>query len=209
MPVEGIPAASSTVRVRDTYESEIAVMSAHLAALEAFVFPAACVGLNDGRSAVSPLRARVHRVERLMRTMEGRLRGCSQSLSRPIGDVHSQLSREFGALQDDEWLLASRLDSELTSNRRTRLLDAMDKGARRSPTRPHPFTPHSRGLARFTFYFCAAWDSVMDTMDGRIVPRQRPARTPRPAGRWGLFVLGSGNFEAEERIIESPRRQPL
>ena len=33
-------------------------------------------------------------------------------------------------------------------------------------------------------------DRVMDTMDGRHVPLPRPPVEPRPAGRWGSYLLG-------------------
>ncbi|HEY8113854.1 MAG TPA: hypothetical protein VII16_13500, partial [Actinomycetes bacterium] len=49
----------------------------------------------------------------------------------------------------------------------------------RAPTRPHPYTPHSRRLGRAMHRIFSAVDRAMDVMDSRITPQRPVAPQPR------------------------------
>ena len=55
---------------------------------------------------------------------------------------------------------------------------------RRSPTRPHPFSPHAGFAGRMSKRLWSVVDGFFDQAEGRVIPYQQP--TPHPTG---AFVL--------------------
>lgn len=194
-------------RSLELYDAELEALSRDLATVEAVLYPAARRHLPRGNAVVSSQLRRARRIERAMRLLENRLYGEVHAQDLSARDLQKDLSDILVDHLRAERELATRLDEVLDLASRERLAHTVARALRHAPTRPHPYVPHIRGLARLVFRVCSSVDAAMDVMDARILPSREPARRRRT--RHPLldsYVLGSPSFEvaAEGRAGEIP-----
>jgi hypothetical protein len=194
----------TAVRPGDAYDTEVATISAHLAAMESVVNPVARRRLPDGHAVVATQLRLARRIERLMRAMEGRVHGDNIAMPMSLRDAQRDLAEMIDSYLDAEADLARRLDEVLDDGRRRSLVHAFRTAMERAPTRPHPYTPHVRGMSRLTHRLCYVWDAAFDVMDNRVVPAMRPPRRLSPLNSWGRYLLGNPGFD--EPPAYRPRR---
>ena len=182
----------------DAYDAEVAVLSGHLAAVEAVLYPVARQRLDRGRAAVAAHQRLARRIERLMRLIEGRFYGDAYAIDRRVEPLQRQLAPLVQAYRRSELDLARRLDATLTTAQRRAVAERFAAAMEHAPTRPHPYTPHSRWLAKFLFRVCALWDNAFDVMDNRRVPGRKPRRRTAPLTQWDRYVLAPSFEEGRE-----------
>ena len=178
-PLDGSQFSSEQLTAR--YEDEIASMSGHLAALESFVLPVARRRLSGTGLGAIDLRVQAHHLKRVLRRMEGRLRGGPRTGRSSTHDLHASMVKEFDALVAGEQEMVGHLNAQLDPVRRDRLVSVLARTSLRAPTRPHPHVPHIRGLSALAYRVCARLDRVLDTVDGRALHRRSPAASAAPA----------------------------
>jgi hypothetical protein len=196
--------AASHVRVMDgydteaAYDAEVATLSGHLAAVEAVLYPVARRRLAGGRAEVAAQQRLSRRIERLMRLIEGHFYGEVHAIDFSVEPLQRQLAQLVEASRRSELDLAGRLDATLTAAQRRAVAADFAAAMRHAPTRPHPYTPHARGLAGFVFRVCSLWDRAFDVMDNRTVPGQTLRRRVRPPTLWGRYVLAPSFEESAD-----------
>jgi hypothetical protein len=189
----------------DAYDAEVATLSGHLAAVEAVLYPVARRRLDGGRAEVAAQQRLSRRIERLMRLIEGHFYGEIHAIDFSVETMQTELAQLVEASRRSELDLARRLDATLTAAQRRAVAGDFAAAMKHAPTRPHPYTPHARGLAGVAFQLCSLWDRVFDVMDNRNVPGQTPQRRVRPPTLWGRYVL-TPSFE--ESTDDGPQPPP-
>jgi len=112
-----------------------------------------------------------------MRLIEGSLYGDVYAADMDVGRLQRDLRRQIEAYVECERELARQLDDAMTPPQRRELVHHLTAAMTHAPTRPHPYTPHPRGLAGLVLRARSLWDRVLDVMDNRQVPgaATRPA----------------------------------
>jgi hypothetical protein len=203
--------AASHVRVmdgydtEDAYDAEVATLSGHLAAVEAVLYPVARKRLDGGRAEVAAQQRLSRRIERLMRLIEAHFYGEVHAIDFDVEPLQRQLAQLVEVSRQSELDLARRLDATLTAAQRRVVAADFAAAMRHAPTRPHPYTPHARGVAGFAFRVCSLWDRAFDVMDNRTVPGQTLRRRVRPPTLWGRYVLAPSFQESTD---DGPQTRP-
>ena len=207
-----IPAADTASHVRvmdgydteDAYDGEVATLSGHLAAVETVLYPVARRRLDGGRDEVAAQQRLSRRIERLMRLIEGHFYGEVHAIDMQVEPLQRQLAQLVDTSRRSELDLARRLDATLTTAQRRAVEEDFAAAIKHAPTRPHPYTPHTRGLARFAFHVCSVWDRAFDVMDNRHVPGPKPQRRLTPLTQWDRYVLAPSFQESTQGGPQPP-----
>jgi hypothetical protein len=189
----------------DAYDAEVATLSGHLAAVEAVLYPVARKRLDGGRAEVAAQQRLSRRIERLMRLIEGHFYGEVHAIDMRVEPLQRRLAQLVEDSRRSELDLARRLDATLTTAQRHAVAQDFTAARKHAPTRPHPYTPHTRGLARFAFHVCSMWDRAFDVMDNRKVPGSAPRRRLTPLTLWDRYVLAPS---FQESIQGGPQAPP-
>ncbi|WP_308127743.1 TIGR03085 family metal-binding protein [Frankia sp. CiP3] len=170
-------------------DTAVAVISAHMYAVQTSVYPMARRRLPDSRPRIAELCAQGRETASV-------LRGISQYIQ---GDVHrpdesmGRLRERLAELEEQhiaaEEALVADLDKALSPDDRRRMATAFRRSMRRAPTRPHPHLPRTAVVGSLVLRLAGSWDHILDTMDARIAA-DGPVRAPAPAGLWGWYLLG-------------------
>jgi hypothetical protein len=173
----------------------VAWLSAHLAATEHTLHHALPAG-PVARAAAAADQQLVGQLKRRLRVLERQLSGDStvHVATNPAGsalldalDAHARTELAIIRIFDRS------LDQDQMRALSSRYRDAVQHGA----TRPHPHGRHSGALEPVVFALNHATDHIMDTLDARPNPLPHPPKRARRAGKWGLYVLGTGSTRTE------------
>jgi len=170
-------------RLTDTF---LASTSMHLAAVNAVLLPAAKKHLPDGPAHVRAVVRQCRRLELALSQTKARLYGESHAIHRLWEDVWQHVGREFGANIQLERALVDDLMDHLDTVALDRLATRIYRTELRSPTRPHPYTPHTGLSGRVSRRAWASADRFWDVAEGRMVPE--PVRA-QELSRNGLVAL--------------------
>jgi hypothetical protein len=162
--------------------------SAHLAAVERTLLPAADrVGERETAAGLRRLGHRLqHELRRLEQTSSGdalMARTDAVALRRLVIDLLDELGVA-------ETALFTRVFEVLGPDGTRTVLAAYRHALAVAPTRPHPYAPHRGVLGAVAFRVEALRDRILNTMDGRSVPVERPRRAVPEPGRWSQYLLG-------------------
>jgi hypothetical protein len=173
-------------------------LSAHLAAVEHVLYPAAKrAGIDAG--FLDRQRISTHRLLLSVRTLEHVAAGGPVPRGLPLPVLRDELVDAVVAHAADEHDLLARLVDRLSHDDAAMLLRQYGEALGRGPTRPHPWGPHRGVWERITFAVDAFRDHLLDILDARVVtlPKQRNRRAKKPT-KWGHYLLGQpldGNGE--------------
>ena len=189
-PISGEPR-----RLFQLYDTCLATLSRHLAAVQDVLYPAVRRHqLPEGEAWVADQVHLARHIERVMRAIEGSLYG-------EVHDLwlsHQQMWDELIRLLDDhdraEEEAVAALAQRLTPEQQESFGAAFAGAVRRAPTRPHPYSPHSHALGRLSNRMWSLADRAMDEMDGRVIPHE-PPKPPSPKTLWGQYLLGQPMIE--------------
>lgn len=177
----------------------VAWCSAHLAAVDLVLYPAALRAVPERRREVRAARAVDHRLQQALCRLDRRLTGGSSVDRVPFATLHGRVREALRVHEEAERELVDALSSVLSPGElhemAQRLACAMDA----APRRPHPHTRHTP-LAPLVAWCDALADRVRDAMDNRVAPFGRPRCAVRPPSRWGSYFLGVPYPERSRRI---------
>ena len=165
--------------------------SAHLAAVDRVLYPAACAALDDGRERVRALQAVDKRLQLVLWELDRRLTGDVHLRRVPVQVLENGVRRALQAHVEGETALVHDLVRVLSAEQQRELVTRLATALLRSPTRPHPDTRHGRRSSGLTFWFDGVVDRIRDSLDSRIVPTPHRTSVPRPVTRWGAYALGT------------------
>ncbi len=164
-------------------------ISAHVAAADRVLYPAARPLLPDGGALLRAQRMTDRRLLAATWRLDRRLTGAVTHVRLPVDALTNEVERWLGRHLEGEQRLLDAV-RELEQESRRRLVERLATATAHAPTRPHPLAPHARVLGVAAFRLDAAIDRIRDTLDTRHVPVPRPERAPVAPGRWGLYALG-------------------
>jgi hypothetical protein len=162
---------------REAADGFLAVLSRHVTAVEDILYPAMqqlpggretaqfCLHCPD--SAIHQLRE----LELSARHLIAELYGEAHETT-PYAELWQRIAARLAWHVSDEEALCKQLDDALPEPQRRRIAVAFVHTFDRAPTRPHPYTPHSRRLGRAMHRIFSAVDRAMDVMDSRITPQK-------------------------------------
>ena len=176
--------------------------SAHLAAVERVLYPAALQVLPDGAEHVHVLRTTDGRLQHLLWRLDRRLTGDIHLRQLPVPSLEDEVRNGLRAHADAEHVLMTELRRALTGEQQRALGDGLSRALVRAPTRPHPHTRHGRWTGRLAFWFGGVVDRQRDVLDSRSVPTPHRAPVLRPVTRWGAYALGSPHLDRSEHPPE-------
>ncbi len=190
-PVSADPRPSQ--RASDT---AVAAVSAHLAVMEATVYPEMQRYLHErrARARLRALRRSAREVESIARGIEQLVYGDQHRPPEPLPALRARLSELMAAHAEEEDALVAELEERMPAAERHRLVRAVEQGMRHAPTRPHPHLLFRTHLgARLVVRLAGRWDHILDTMDARMVAGT-PVAPPCPPSLWGWYLLGRPVF---------------
>jgi hypothetical protein len=162
-------------------------LSSHLAAVQQVLVPAA---RRHGRSELAAtLRRHDRRLHQSLWLLDRRLTGDAHASHVSLEHVVVRLRRDVAAHTEAERALLDVLQADLGDADRRNLAARLQAATASAPTRPHPSTPQVTGTRRLVFRLEGLIDRIRDVLDNRHPTR--PQREPRPAGLWGMYLLGT------------------
>ncbi|MCW2606920.1 MAG: hypothetical protein JWO60_1613 [Frankiales bacterium] len=166
----------------------------HLAAVARVLYPAAARTLPDGRARVRRQLAVDRRLQQDLWRLDRLLTGDARLAGSRVREVEQAVRRRLQQHADGARRLVVDVRVALSAQERDDLDHRLAVALRDGPTRPHPYTPHSRLAGRPTFWFWGVVDRARDLLDGRSVPTPRPVAVRRPVGRWGAYLMGATDW---------------
>ena len=189
-PISGEPR-----RLFQLYDTCLATLSRHLAAVQEVLYPAVRRHLPpEGKAWVADQVHLARHIERVMRVIEGSLYGEVHDLLLSRQQMWDELIRLLDDHDRAEEEAVAVLLQRLTPDQQESFGAAFAGAVRRTPTRPHPYSPHSQALGRWSNRMWSLADRAMDEMDGRVIPHE-PPKPPSPKTLWGQYLLGQPMFE--------------
>jgi hypothetical protein len=158
---------------RDVYQltdTFLASTSRHLAAVNAVLVPAAKKHLPDGTARARAVVRQCRRLEHALAQTKARLYGESHAIHRPWAEVWDNVGSEFEANIALERSLVDDLIGRLDPPALDRLATRVYRTELRSPTRPHPYTPHTGLSGRISRRVWSSADRFWDVAEGRMIP---------------------------------------
>jgi hypothetical protein len=150
---------------------EIGRLSAHLAAFERVVIPAAERTLPDGRERAAELRRRCRGLAMCLHRLDRHLTGDTHLARASTRRLHASARAMAEEQAEVEREIVDRLGEALDDDRVAELGRAYHRATVTSPTRPHPNLPRRGLLARVAVNAAARVDRVRDLLDNRPVDR--------------------------------------
>lgn len=174
----------------------VAWSSAHLAAADCVLYASAARHARKGRQRVRAARAVDHALQQALCRLDRRLTGDVHLVDMTVDALAQEVRERLLLHVDTERRLVQSLEVILDRTAQEELADRLRQATADGPSRPHPHTRHTP-LAPLLARLDAGVDRVRDVMDNRVVPTARPPRTPRRAGRWGSYLMGTPYPEKE------------
>jgi hypothetical protein len=162
-------------------------LSAHLAATQLVVYPAARRHLGDD-SALSVLARHTIRLEEALRLLERQQSGDASAIRMDAARLTRSLVELATIHARAERALLRRMSEHLSVPEQRLLLQDYRRALEHAPTRPHPHMPHTGRLGALAFAVDGRRDRLMDGLDGRYAPTRSRARRPRKLSRWASFL---------------------
>ena len=167
----------------------LATLSRHLAAVQEVLHPAVRRHLPEGKAWVADQVHLDRHIERVMRAIEGSLYGEVHDLRLSRQQMWDELERLLDLHDDAEEQILAALMQQLTPEQQKSFAAEFVAAVRSAPTRPHPYSPHSQALGRWSHRVWSLADRAMDEMDGRVIPHE-PPKPASPKTLWGQYLLG-------------------
>lgn len=184
-----------------------AVLCQHLAAVDDVLLPRARKELSHGHAKVADYVRHARRLEHTLHLLKAKMYGDAAALRWTLEGVWDGVDEWLDDHITHEQMLMHALAEHLTAEEEYRLAAKLTASEERSPTRPHPYTPHTGVLGRISHRFWARADSFWDDAEARIVPLRRRGRVHAGEGLLSRYFTGI-SVNKPEQPTSSERRGP-
>lgn len=193
-------------RLIDTFT---AVLCRHLAAVDDVLLPRAGKATSDGPAMVHDYVRHARGLENTLHLLKAKLYGDATALHRTWDEVWNATDEWLDDHIGHEQVLIEVMAERLTGDEARELAAELHAIEERSPTRPHPYTPHTGVAGRVAHRLWARVDNFWDDAEGRIVPHRRRGASPRRNSLLSRYVTGMavqrpGDGRDERRHEVSP-----
>ncbi len=182
-----------------------AVLCRHLAAVDDVLLPRARKELTHGHAKVHDYVRHARGLEHTLHLLKARLYGDATAQHRTWDEVWNGLEDWLDDHVTHEQALIHALAEHLTDDEAQRLAAKLPAAEAHSPTRPHPYTPHTGVLGRFAHRVWARVDNFWDDAEARIVPLRRHGRSHAGESLLSRYFTGI-SVNKPEQPTSSERR---
>ena len=166
----------------------------HLAAVDDALLPIARRRLPRGRQTVTAYVLHSRELERTLHVMKARLYGDARASRVQCSELWMRLRRLLAEHEVQENAIVDRLSDALSDSDVNALAGRLQRTERRSPTRPHPYSPHAGLAGRVSHRVWSVFDGFWDNAEGRVIPHQAPQPHPRSDSLMTRYMLGAPRF---------------
>lgn len=182
-------------RARQLADTFMATTCRHLAAVDDALLPVARRRLDDGRQMVTAYVLHSRELERTLHTMKARLYGDVHASRLQCGELWARMRMLLAEHEMQENALVDRLCEVLSPQEQEQLAERLTRTEMRSPTRPHPYSPHTGLAGRVSHRVWSVFDGFWDNAEGRFIPNQPVPRHPRSDSLLTRYMMGAPQFE--------------
>ena len=176
-----------------------AVLCRHLAAVDDVLLPRARKELDHGHAEVRDYVRHARGLEHTLHLLKARLYGDATARHRTWPEVWNALDVWLDDHVSHEQALMHALAEHLTVEEAQQLAARLRGAEAHSPTRPHPYTPHTGVLGRLAHRIWARADSFWDDAEARIVPLRRPGRRHAGDSLLSRYFTGISVHKSDSR----------
>ncbi|MFC4784058.1 hypothetical protein ACT8ZV_06265 [Nocardioides sp. MAHUQ-72] len=186
----------------------LAVASKHLNAVDAVLLPTVRRQVPDGAHVVHDYLHSVKALELALAHVKAREYGSVFDAARPWNAVWSDVGAALAEHRRHEFALGELLAVHVQPVTLETLADRLHRAETRSPSRPHPYAPHTGVPGAVARRIMHAVDSFWDAAEGRMVPE--PVRPPHKApGKVTQYFLADPRFDEDDPPPGTRRPQGL
>jgi hypothetical protein len=187
-------------RARELADTFTAATCRHLAAVDDALLPVARRHLEGGRQTVTAYVLHSRELERTLRAMKARLYGDARAGRVQCSELWMRMRSLLVEHEIQENAIVDRLTDTLSERDMLALADRLCRTERRSPTRPHPHSPHAGLAGRVSHRVWSVFDGFWDNAEGRVIPHQAPPPHPRSDSLLTRYMLGAPRFDDPRRV---------
>jgi hypothetical protein len=193
------PSNAEPRRTRELADTFMATTSRHLAAVDDALLPAARGSLTDGHDMITGYVGQAREFEQALHALKASVYG-DANVRRLHGDeLWTEVRRLLSDHEAREERLVNGLVASLPDEQISDLAERCRRTEEHSPTRPHPYTPHTGMLGRVVHRVWSVVDSFWDSAEGRVIPRRLRPPHPRRNSLTTRYVMGSPGFDESDR----------
>jgi hypothetical protein len=197
------PSNDEPRRARELADTFTATTSRHLASVEDTLLPVAASSVDGGHDLVAAYVAQSRALEQALHRVKAWMYGDANARHLDGDVLWADVGRLLAEHESTEAVLVDGLATSLTDDDLTGLAERLRRSEEHSPTRPHPYTPHTGMLGRIVHRAWSVYDSFWDNAESRVIPhRDRPPH-PRRDSLVTRYLLGVPRFD--EPREEKPR----
>jgi len=186
-------------RARQLADTFLVTACRHLAAVDDALLPVARRRLDGGRQMVTAYVLHTRQIERTLRSVKACLYGDANASKLKCSELWQRLRRLLDEHDIQERAIVDQLIQTLSEREMNDLATKFLRIERRSPTRPHPFSPHAGFAGRMSKRVWSVVDGFFDQAEGRVIPYPQPTRHPSSDSLLTGYVLGTPRFADPRR----------
>jgi hypothetical protein len=186
-------------RARQLADTFLVTACRHLAAVDDALLPVVRRRLDGGRQMVTAYVLHTRQVERTLRSVKACLYGDANASKLRCSELWQRLRRLLEEHDVQERAIVEQLTETLSEQEMNNLAAKFLRIERRSPTRPHPFSPHAGFAGRVSKRVWSVVDGFFDQAEGRVIPYQPPTPHPSSDSLLTRYVLGTPGFDDPRR----------
>jgi hypothetical protein len=186
-------------RARQLADTFLVTACRHLAAVDDALLPVVRRRLEGGRQMVTAYVLHTRQVERTLRSVKACLYGDANASKLKCSDLWQRLRRLLAEHDVQERAIVEQLTETLSEREMNHLAAKFQRIEQRSPTRPHPFSPHAGFAGRVSKRVWSVVDGFFDQAEGRVIPYQAPRPHPSSDSLLTGYVLGTPRFADPRR----------
>ena len=186
-------------RARQLADTFMATTCRHLAAVDDALLPVSKRRLDGGRQMVTAYLLHSRELERTLHALKARCYGDAHASRLTCSELWQRLRLLLAEHEVQENAMVGRLSDTLEVHELTALAERIQRVEGRSPTRPHPYSPHTGLAGRVSHRVWSVFDGFWDNAEGRVIPHQRPPRHPRSDSLLTRYMMGVPRFDDPRR----------
>jgi hypothetical protein len=183
-------------RARQLADTFMATTCRHLAAVDDALLPVARRRVEGGRQLVTAYVLHTREVERTLHTLKARMYGDAHACRLQSSELWQRVRMLLVEHEIQENAIVDKVTAALSDRELESLAERLRRTEGRSPTRPHPYSPHAGLAGRLSHRVWSVFDGFWDNAEGRVIPCPQPPPHPRSDSLFTRYVLGSPRFDA-------------
>jgi hypothetical protein len=189
-------------RGRQLADAFMASTCRHLGAVDDVLLPVARRRLPGGRRLVGAYVLHNRELERSLHALKARMYGDAHASRLRCSELWPRVRRLVDEHDTHEHAMVDRLSETLDPTTLSALAMRLWRIERRSPTRPHPYSPHTGLAGRLTHRVWSVFDEFWDHAEGRAIPYQTRRPDPRRDSPLTRYALGAPRFDVDPLRLE-------